>query len=217
MEYDEQILTLKQVDKLIKNIPKLQVRLYDHTMIELLFKLMYHGMLHVSEVLQIKPKDIDYSRNEITVLSKGDKNRTAVFTYLKLWNEIRVYLKDIPNDKHVFPPTRKQVWNWISQLGEISEIKIVHLTKQTQNVDNDMLINSRKHHLQNTGIFKESEIEQLARGYGNYQPESLKKKEEKANQILLVFCETCYYRNPSDAVFCCQCGHSLLEGKDIIR
>ena len=56
------------------------------------------------------------------------------------------------------------------------------------------------------------------RGLGEqpYSIESLRRKEEQANKILLTYCESCNFKNPDIAMFCCLCTKSLSEGKSII-
>ena len=220
------ILTLKQVDTLIDNTSKLGAE-YDKKNIALLFKIMYHGMLTVSEVVGLTAMDIDYQKKEIKVRAKGGKPTTATFSSPSLWKEIVTHIKDLQPNQKLFPISRQMVWWHAKKLGELSEIKMSHLTKVSSNVYNNVIRYSRKYHLDNSGLFKESELDQLSRnfnalrgrGFGEYpySMDSLKRKEEEANKILLTYCESCNYKNPDIAIFCCLCSKSLSEGKSIIK
>lgn len=223
----ENILSLKQVDTLINNTSKMTID-HDHKTVALLFKIMYHGMLWVSEVIELTPNDINYKNNEITVRNtRGGKVTTATFSLPSLWQEIMNYIKDLPPNEKLFSITRQTVWAWSKKLGEISQFKVIHMTKETDNIYNTVLRDSRKRHLHNSGVFRESEIDQLARdsdalnarGFGEspYSISDLKIKESNANRILLTYCEICDYKNPERSNFCCICGKSLTEEKSIIK
>lgn len=114
------ILTKKEIDMLfnvIKN-PK-------H---ELLIRLMYSSGLRVSEVVSLRPIDIDLDEKTITIRSgKGNKDRLTIISD-KVVKQINAYLPKIGDSKYLFPGRNghisiKLVQKIIKQLTTESGIK----------------------------------------------------------------------------------------------
>ncbi|MBF51302.1 MAG: tyrosine recombinase [Dehalococcoidia bacterium] len=86
------VMTKKEVNQLIKHVEMNTMKnLRDDALIELL----YSTGLRVSEVANLKIRDIDFKKSEINILGKGNKERIVIFNNKSKEKIIR-YLK---NDK----------------------------------------------------------------------------------------------------------------------
>ncbi len=192
MSYIGNYLTVKEVDILIDTMPKISKL---HTtraaipvnVLQLLLKIIYHGMLRVEEAVNLRKSDIDFKNDDIILRETqtgwtkcechgSDKNclkcggkgkhqvpEIALFSSPSLWQEIREYVRDLKPDqnlfesKHTNEPLNRQ--NVWDYLKTAAEI-----AKLKKNVDVKSLRDSRAHHLRITGLLRESEINQLYRG-----------------------------------------------------
>ena len=88
------VMTRKEISQLIKQVEmNTKKNLRDDALIELL----YSTGLRVSEVANLKIKDINFEKSEINILGKGNKERVVIFNNKSKEKIIR-YLK---NDKRV--------------------------------------------------------------------------------------------------------------------
>lgn len=218
-------LSIKQVDQLINNLPSVVGRDnrtgLDSDIIQLLFKIIYHGMIRTDDAVKLKKSDFDYPKKIIQLRRKNEK---ALISSESVWREILHYIRNLNDEQFLFrnvrnnkPITRQIVYDWNQKDSKITGINT--------DIDVRTLWDSRAHHLRLSKMFTEPEINQLFRGdkkmfSGIFVPSSdreLLENDQKANEYLRTYCEGCKYKNPSDALFCCRCGHSLSENKSILN
>ena len=218
-------LSIKQVDQLINNLPSVVGRDnrtgLDSDIIQLLFKIIYHGMIRTDDAVKLKKSDFDYPKKIIQLRRKNEK---ALISSESVWREILHYIRNLNDEQFLFrnvrnnkPITRQIVYDWNQKDSKITGINT--------DIDVRTLWDSRAHHLRLSKMFTEPEINQLFRGdkkmfSGIFVPSSdreLLENDQKANEYLRTYCEGCKYKNPSDALFCCRCSHSLSENKSILN
>lgn len=254
MGYIDDYLTIKEVNRLIDSIPNVAATMQKKRpvlppeILQLLLKIIYHGMLRVEEATFLQKKDFDFHEKEIILRQPrtglrqchchgSDKNcsdcggtgkyyepEKAVFGSEHLWKEIQHHLKDLQSDQYLFynkgsskPITRSRVHSWVKYSAEFSKIN--------KNANLETLRDSRAHHLRITRILTETEIHQMYRGSksqfsGSFVPSQnryLLECDKKANLYLRTYCESCKFKNPDEAFFCCICSHSLSEEKTILN
>ena len=224
------LLTLEEVEKIINIIPNLPMfknpksTKLDSKGYQTLFKLLYHGMMRASEIIDIKKEDVDHKNQIIrSVKTKGNKTTSIIFTSQSLWQDILEHMQFLKPTDLLFPISRQRVWGLVSMAGQHTKIKVEHPTKSTENPYANLLRDSREHHLKLTRIFRESELDKLCRKSPKdvkYQSDvsldKLKKLEGEANEFLKTFCDECEFPNPTVANFCCRCGQSIKIGKSIL-
>lgn len=217
--------SIKQVDQLINSlssvIGKDNRTGLGSNIIQLLFKIMYHGMIRVDDAVKLKKLDFDYQKK---IIQLRRKNQKAIISSESVWRETQHYIRNLSDDQFLFrnvsngkPITRQIVYEWIQKTSKISGIN--------KDIDLRTLWDSRAQHLRLSKMFTEPEINQMYKGdktmfSGTFVPSSdreLLESDQKANEYLKTFCEGCKYKNPSDALFCCRCGHSLSENKSILN
>ena len=107
----ESVLSIRELQHLIQNIPSQRE--------QLIIRLLYDTGTRISELCNLKLKDIDMSNNEVTVMGKGRKPRQAYFqdatkTILQSWIEEKK-LKDLNLLFSIKPIT---VWYNLKKLGK---------------------------------------------------------------------------------------------------
>ena len=199
-------LKISEIDKIVKNVEKSFVQkhgnriFHDPKVLQLLLKVIYHGMLNVKEAVNIQKDDVDPNNHQIILRETKtgwtkchchgqDKNckncngkgryqkpEKTIFSSKNLWEEIRDYLRTSDSKKFVFEnsKTHKGISRqsiWVLVTG------IAEQSGFGKKIDPKILRNSRAQHLRISRILTESEIHQLCRGSkiqisGSYVPKS---------------------------------------------
>ncbi|MGC8933077.1 MAG: tyrosine-type recombinase/integrase [Candidatus Methanodesulfokora sp.] len=81
--------------------------------------------MRLSEVLSLKPRDIDLKRRTIRVMGKGGKERIV---YMTSWctDIVGNYIKNMKNDDKIFKISARTVQRWVKELLGVSPHGIRH-------------------------------------------------------------------------------------------
>lgn len=186
-------LKMTEIDRIVRNAENALVPRHgnqafpDAKTLQLLLKIIYHGMLNVKEAVNIEKDDIDPNNRQIILrktktgwtkcqchgLDKNCKNcggkgryqkpEKAIFSSEKLWEEIRDYLRTLDGKKFLFENSRTH--NAVSR--QSVWLLVTGIAEQSgfgKKIDPKILRNSRAQHLRISRILTESEIHQLYRG-----------------------------------------------------
>ena len=83
----------------------------------LMIRLGFEGGLRVSELINIKPSDIDLKEKRIRVIGKGKK--TGIIKFNEMTKQLlSIYLKEIEKDNLLFDITRQRFFKIIKDAGE---------------------------------------------------------------------------------------------------
>lgn len=83
----------------------------------LMMRLGFEGGLRVSELINIKPSDIDLKEKRIRIIGKGKKGGIIKFNE-KTKQLLSIYLKEIEGNNLLFDITRQRFFKIIQQIGE---------------------------------------------------------------------------------------------------
>ena len=133
----EAVLTKKELLYLVDNIPNLR----DKNIV----KILYDTGARVSEITNLKLKDIDLETREIQVMGKGRKPRT-VFIQTSTAEMLKTFIKDqkiLSPNSSIFSITPMTVWYNLKKYGQ----EII-----SRNLHPHMLRHSRLQHMADEGI-----------------------------------------------------------------
>ena len=113
-------LEKEQVDELLKTAKACSWRDY------LLLNFMWRTGVRVSEVINVKPQDIEHKNNVVNIRkAKGGKQRRVLIgdETLKMLSDYIVE-ENIPEDRPIFPIQREWVYKLVNRYGNIIGVKI---------------------------------------------------------------------------------------------
>ena len=113
-------LEKEQVDELLKTAKACSWRDY------LLLNFMWRTGVRVSEVINVKPQDIEHKNNVVNIRkAKGGKQRRVLIgdETLKMLSDYIVE-EHIPEDRPIFPIQREWVYKLVNRYGNIIGVKI---------------------------------------------------------------------------------------------
>ena len=185
-------LKVTEVDRIIRNAENIYNKgqgkqvFPNAKTLQLLLKIIYHGMLNVKEAVNIQKDDIDLNNRQI-ILRKtktgwtkchchgqdknckncGGKGRyqkpeKAIFSSESLWEEIRDYIRTLDGKKFLFENSKTHNAVTRQSIWDIVT-EIAEQSGFSKKIDPKILRNSRAQHLRNSRILRDSEINQLAR------------------------------------------------------
>lgn len=167
-------LTKEQLDQFLETIPKLPMyhtvgikkpKLEAHVL-QLLFKVIYEGALRVTEAISLTPDSLVLEKRllklENTKGIKESKRGRRELGWVKddTFDALCAHAKGC--NGRLFPLTRSRVWQLASQVGDICNIELLHLNKDTTNMTVHTLRHSRAVHLLDGGL-KVNELMQKLR------------------------------------------------------
>jgi len=134
------VLTKQEVQNLLKATQTLKSKL--------ILQLLYSSGLRVSEIVSLKPTDIDFTENTGWVREgKGKKDRMFVFSQ-KLTKKLEKFIKKHSDWNYVFSPNKPLTTRNIQ--------KIVQLTTQKAGIDKEVHPHTLRHsfatHLLDSGV-----------------------------------------------------------------
>lgn len=115
-------LNPQDFDRVISEIPRLNLKKWSNKDVEMLFKLCYWCCLRVNEAMKLKPDSFNFETHELFLgKTKTEKGATAqIPPDIEL--EIHEWLKD--KKGYLWPGlTRNRVWYWLIKLGKILDLK----------------------------------------------------------------------------------------------
>ncbi len=92
----------------------------------LLLDFMWRTGVRVSEVINVKPQDIEYKNNVVNIRkAKGGRQRRVLIgdKTLKTLSDY-ISLQNIPEDRPIFPITRQMVYYLVNRYGNMIGVKI---------------------------------------------------------------------------------------------
>lgn len=157
-----------------------------------IFYTFYHTGMRLSELINLKIGDIDFSQNKLSVLGKRNKERSIPMTP-SLRNELYLYIKERENREcleskpYLFLTSRgkrlypKLIYKLVNEkLNQVSGIekKSPHVLRHsfaTHMLNNGADLNSIKEllghaNLAATQIYTHNSIDELKRSYGKFHP-----------------------------------------------
>ncbi len=113
-------LEKEQVDALLQTAKTCNWRDY------LLLDFMWRTGVRVSEVINVKPQDVEYKNNVVNIRkAKGGRQRRVLLgdETLKMLSEY-IYVQNIPEDQPIFPIQRAWVFRLVKRYGSMIGVDI---------------------------------------------------------------------------------------------
>lgn len=121
MRADVSYISPSEFERIIKAIPKLQIRKWENRDIEYLFRIAYWCGLRMAEACKLSTDDFDLNQQKVYLgKTKTEENDRAVIP-IQFIPSLKIYLNE--KEGELFPECNPQIVRvWTRKLGEILDI-----------------------------------------------------------------------------------------------